>query len=340
MNFSRTSAFALLMVAVTLCQSDIVAQQQSTNRETVSKLQDQLRSMEKKLRIATDRLTQIEAQKSKEPKFLQIYHLKHNSAMDAMQAIDNLELVKNDGRIAIDERTNALLVQARKAEQEVIGAVLEKLDTRVEDETVEVYKFNADHVDLVQSILRNSIEGTMAYEHSAKGLVVRTSAPNHAKIKAIVLTLSKQLAPHKSESKRVRVVWLVSGIESSQPLPKDLVPIVAELDKLGIQGLAVAAQSIVRTTSNSEFNITAKVEINDDICDLRIEGTLIEKNEMSISVLASKANDLNSRGRTNAANLATINTKIRAPIGHPVVLGVSPLAKRSSAFVVTVYDED
>ena len=55
---------------------------------------------------------------------------------------------------------------------------------------------------------------------------------------------------------------------------------------------------------------------------------------MHISITADQIT--NNRTR----NLATIDTAITAPSGHPVVLGVSPLEKQTSAFVVTVYESD
>ena len=263
---------------------------------------------------------------------LQLYRLTNVRADEVSKAIERLGLINQNG-LAIDVRTNALLVRTSKEKHDIVEAVLKWLDTNVDEPKTSSYLVHKDRLKLAEEVLRDSVDGNFRVDRDTGELFVTAAASDHEKIQDIIKKLTKPTTEQKpAKSVQVRVAWLVTKTQNSAPVPKDLGKVVAELERLGISNLSLAAQSIVRTMPQNEFQISAKVQL-DSPCDLRIEGILDESNKMDIVLSAVSLQSKPSE------SLTEIKTTISAPEGHSVVLGVSPIGKQNSVFVVTVYGD-
>ena len=173
------------------------------------------------------------------------------------------------------------------------------------------------------------------------------SPATHEKIAQVIKQIDQP-----PQSKRVRVIWLVSGMKRDAPVPgADLKDVVAGLENMGVEDLRVAAHVMVRCLGNQSFQLGSQVLLADNplqYCDLQIDGQFRERDGrprgMRINIRANEeVRPVEQQGfgvkRVTRKTLAQLSTTISAPPGHAVVLGVSPIGKLTSVFVVTTYDE-
>lgn len=151
-----------------------------------------------------------------------------------------------------------------------------------------------------------------------------------------------------AESRRVRLVWLVS-IPTLSPAPPDLQDVLDELQAMGVRDLRLAAQHIVETTSGNTFEIQSAPAAFDH-CRLKIEGKLEQARtqppRLEVAITASGAPKADpdtpsafpQAPRPAVPDLATLRTAIVAPPGHKVVLGVTPIGPHTSVFVIQLLE--
>jgi hypothetical protein len=116
--------------------------------------------------------------------------------------------------------------------------------------------------------------------------------------------------------------------------PEDLKKIVAELGKIGIDGLQLAAQAVFQTVANNEFDVQCS-PVLDIPCQLTISGRFVQNpgDEKSLRLQVAARSE-----ETNRV-LCNLSTAIVAPLGRTVVLGSAPTGKTTSVFVVQVTAE-
>jgi len=145
---------------------------------------------------------------------------------------------------------------------------------------------------------------------------------------------------------RIRFLWLVSGLpedKSSAP-PADLLPLVEELQRIGVSGLRLAAQSIVEGVPGHEFLIEASPMLANR-CNLRIEGRIQEQTGarpcIELEAAASEHAPYMEPEKSGykvyqTRELCSLQTTLVAPLGKAIVAGVTPIDKMTAVFVVQV----
>ena len=127
---------------------------------------------------------------------------------------------------------------------------------------------------------------------------------------------------------QVRVVWLVQGrAEEFAAPPDDVKDVLPVLAKLGIEKPRLAAQTIVNVTPNSPFSTDGTVKLNETV-RFSIQGQFLEKTEPASLHIAIHAG--------GQVEICKLSTDITAPMGHLVVLGVTPTKDTTSVFIVQV----
>jgi hypothetical protein len=239
------------------------------------------------------------------PRQLKVFHLERSAARDISTILRQVVGPDEPISLAMDERTNTVIVSAPKQETlDVVEALIAKLE-----------------------------------QAGAKGPV---DPPDR----------------YASEPRemRVRVVWLASGPatkpspdgerhESFSPPPKDLQPVVEELDKLGLGDVVMVSQTVLTASTSGMFRSqgTVSAPVIDGAhsapCELSINGAGQaadgQRVQLSIRVTTEKP-DLVLKNKTNKETLVAMETEVATPPGHFVVLGVSPAGPITSAFVVQV----
>jgi len=135
----------------------------------------------------------------------------------------------------------------------------------------------------------------------------------------------------RTQDLQVRVVWLVSGGEAPAP-PDDLKDVLPALAKLGIDRPRLAAQTVVNTTPNAQFQAQGVTKIGTSY-QFSATGRITDKPdapELQVNIRAVES------GNPGAQEACALQTQISAPPGHLVVLGVTPTGSMTSVFVVQV----
>lgn len=279
-----------------------------------------------------------------------------HAACDEMARV--LREMVPEAKVSFDPRTNAVLVKTTDQYHTVVRDYIARLDRPVEerqnDRRVEVIQFQ--NTSLTVGIQRALIEMfggrnvKMSLDPDRNTLVVESDGATLDRIRELIGKLDKKQNTNEASqageaagSYRVRIVWLVTGAaadEGERPVPADLQPVVEELDKLGVKNLQVAAQMLTRVRMNQQFIVHATPTLSQPV-QLESVGTLIAhgntRPELRIEIDARRETEP-TQGQNQAARrtemLAALKTTIDAPVGHFVVLGVTPIGPMTSVFVV------
>ena len=102
------------------------------------------------------------------------------------------------------------------------------------------------------------------------------------------------------------------------------------------------AQSFLQAVENEKFSLSSTPML-DDSCMLEINGSFTGNSDrgnpqLSITLMASKLGRVQQRTGPRGMNktLCSLETRIEAPLGHPVVLCVSPVDLLTSVFVIQI----
>jgi hypothetical protein len=138
---------------------------------------------------------------------------------------------------------------------------------------------------------------------------------------------------------RVRVFWLASDLGSVGEMPKDLSPVLKELESLGINKLELAGQMMVNVSQpNSSFSVHATPELKQSY-QLKFQGRITSQEGKPLSMRASIDCSLQeptgkSDGSLATKSLANLETVIDAPLGQYIVLGTTLTGRSNSVFVL------
>lgn len=264
-----------------------------------------------------ERLTAVEAKLEKLKPVLTAFHLKYSRADDVSDVIKVLIAEKADVRLAADKRTNRLIVQGP---QEVVSTVTEAIE-QLDVEQPRKDHVGAFHVGEKASVRRalnelNALTLKSVYYRNGELIVTADSKELLNRAEEIIKAdLTSRPDPHM-----IRVVWLASNQSEPKPTPDDIQPVLVELKKHGVTDMSIAAQASIRTLGEFEASCVTTSGENLSMFGTHEAGTL----EISLRVTSGEE------------RILSVRTQIDAPLGHPVVLGLSPMPKGNSAFVVMV----
>ncbi len=142
---------------------------------------------------------------------------------------------------------------------------------------------------------------------------------------------------------QVRVVWLVDGLadDAARVPPRGLDAPLQALASLGITNLTMAAQWVVLAVDNEEFAVAGSAKVHEP-CGLKIKGLLVSQAGTDAVGQATEAVRLEftmvaEAGDGDAArSLCELRTTALAPIGHPVLLGVTPVQSQPTVVLLEV----
>ena len=91
------------------------------------------------------------------------------------------------------------------------------------------------------------------------------------------------------------------------------------------------------STTDEEFGLHCTTVLDDRPCEVSMAGSLREALDEAASLrIEIRAEGYLPELGDNKRNLCDLETEVVAPLGHPVVLGVTPVGQRTSVFVLQV----
>ncbi len=180
--------------------------------------------------------------------------------------------------------------------------------------------------------------GKIAVDKRTNSVIVQSDAQQLAMVRDLLSALdvdaTRQDPGPALKDRQVRIIWLMSGLDEGSMIPNDMKEITDQLSRYGVTGLKLVAQTIVR--GRDLFTTSAYPDLDGKPILLNIHGEFVETKssesvQMKISLSANVAKN-SSRGES----LAKVETTVLTPFGHPVVLCMNPVNKKTSVFIVEV----
>ncbi len=281
-------------------------------------------------------------------KEVQIFQLKYARATELARVVKEVfpkQAWAEALSVGVDERTNAVIVAAPADRIAEIEALLNKLDAASKDTDVDVptrplmvYQLHGTAPDealeqALRLIFRNPAAGNFSVDRQRKLVIVTANRPTTDAVEALLQRL-EGTAPSPGRDLQVRVVWLVNGpgTDEMPAPPGDLKDVLADLAKVGVDRPRLAGQTLVSVTANRQFQARGVAKLDRE-CPFSVSGRLMDQPGSPSLEISLRATRHNAGAGTDLCNL---QTEISAPVGHRVVLGVTPTGALTSAFVIQV----
>jgi hypothetical protein len=282
-----------------------------------------------------------QADDAEEREEIRVLPIRHAHVTHAFEVLN--EFV-GDAVIYADQRSNSLIVNAIPSVHQRIKALVGMVDVAVEEEVVDDSSVQA--FPLMHTHADGNLTGTLMSILGSRGLrvandpfsnqiIARGSKVTLAELGRVIQSIDKPRADAEAAGTgqlQVRLLWLVDKLgEQGRLIPADLNPVLAELKGLGIEGLRLAAQTVVRATTGRPFN-TRFAAVLQAPWDVQFEG-------MAGTDAAVRQIDLQIEARPNdGPGGVDLHTTIVTVTGHYVVLSANPIEGLQSVFVVQVTD--
>lgn len=294
-----------------------------------------------------------------------IIGVKYTNAAALAQTLSILQI---SCRVAADDRTNTLIVDGFAGDVDTLRKLIAQLDvpqSAVKPAGFQIYKLsnrpaNDDMMRILSTMLGRG--GAVIVTDQPRNLVLvsgnqEAQALTEMLLKALDTPLPAPPSQTAKSNMKVRIVWLMAGpkTDSLPEAPADLKDVVEELTGIGVPQPRMAAQFVIQTNTEEGFEMSAPVVFLQPT-RLEITGTYSDwpsdKPTLNLKIVAAKLGQEDPHaptdrtsggggmgggmGATPREELWSIKTTMSAPVGHAVVLGVSPTGSTTSAFVVQV----
>lgn len=253
-------------------------------------------------------------------------------------------------RIAANARTNSLIVHGTKDELQVLEGILERLDepdkqSRENERITELIELRSKPARSLREMLQLTIDPrrtNFVVDESRNMVVVRGSKSEVDRIRELVqLVDHTQPKAQPNEPLKLRVIWLTTKRDDAPvaKMPADLNPVIASLEKIGIDNLGLATQLLVNVGEpNEQFSIQGAVAGDMILVDGVRQGekSAPARLELNISVEGPAQQHPSGRGQQRES-VAQLRAAVTLAPQQMVVLGASPTQRGNSVFVVQLF---
>lgn len=301
-----------------------------------------------------------------DPLPVHVVRLQHINAKSAAQTLQ--QVYEHKLRVVAEPSANSLVIAAEKEQLKSVLVLLESLDVeqaavRRPEVVTHAIELKQRHSQDLALLLNLVIEGThkrgqVALDEQRNLLIVQGEAEIIETVDLLVEQLDRPIDTVLSRQSagvdhyRVRVVWLVSesGDVSLGAVPPDMKEVVAELEKIGVSDLGLAAQLIVAATPGEDFMTMGATDLDTTYTvDVGGKITVVDQDDVRLELgvqgsgvrkVVGRSHPTDPPASTHVTTPLNLHTTITAAAGQSVVLGVTPLGERTSVLVVQVSPVD
>ena len=293
----------------------------------------------------------VESEAGKEEeKTVEVYSLTH---VDGQTVAEIASEVVPHAMMTLEHASKRLIAYASASDHERLKEFIKRIDVLPErEEQVKVFNLiHAEAAPMAQAVseILHTEEVKLAVDTRTNSLMAVGPESTLSVIEALLLRLDEPEPRKSEETFRVRIVWFAEGSpdDEAAKLDNDLLAVQAELSRIGVGPFHSMGQVMVNTAPGGVFQIGCPAALGDEPADLKIDGALdLERRERPLLTIKITAMRRGFRGGGGATGfpgierLVELQTDIAAPLGHCVVLGVTPVQEKTLAFVVQVQSDD
>jgi hypothetical protein len=291
-----------------------------------------------------------EDKSSKQERSVLVYSFEY---VDGNVLLESAQLAVSDAHLVLDAKGRRIIAIGPRSVHERLKELIKLMDVAPPepDESDQIKVFSLSNSDansmlgLIQSIVGNT-KVKIAVDPIVNRLVAAGPESKLKVIEALLMRLDeKSNRGLRDKSYRVRIVWFAQepANDKAVNLDEDLLSVQDELSKLGVKSIHEVGQTAVNTIADGRFQIGCSAPLGGGLAELKIKGMLAVQESMlpvlQIEISAEReeaANVADGGGTTKRSRLVDISTQIVAPLGHWVVLGVTPARENAMAFAVQI----
>ncbi len=276
-----------------------------------------------------------------EPSVLRVFQLEHSSAEEVAGTIHDLFEARGGLQVAVDQRSNTLIVAAREPVLSAIEEVLEKLDRdggRKTRENVQVFKVRAEGeaLERLAATIQRIVDLDAVAAPTSQTIVLRGDPEQLAQARALVGELDREPeGVSRADSFMMQIHCLLEDPEADDgPLLKfeGDEQVAKELRRLGVGEVGMLFKAFSRVSAGSEFEVAGTArggatvqlggEAEDDGDTVALEIRMLMEFPLEEDV--------------EEADPFELNTTVRVPLGHQLVIGSTPLEGKSVLLVLRI----
>ncbi len=276
-----------------------------------------------------------------------IFRLKYIPATEASRILRQLFGSRSGLSIAVDERTNSLVLSGGMAQLVQVEAILNKIDVEgsapVSDAPVlKIFRLGPYGVDpdehlksMLQTLIPAGRNGRFIIDAGRRMVMLYADPTTQQRVQMLLSELGTQRDARQAKPAtdlQVRLYWLVGGRgrRIGQDLPDNFKEIAGELGRLGMAQPRLATQMMIATEIGTRFETSTAVALPGSH-DLTVSSMTTDRSDkVGLSVTIS----VNQSSRRSSRRTASLRTQVSVPFNKPVLLGVMPGEAMTSAFVV------
>jgi type II secretory pathway component GspD/PulD (secretin) len=309
-------------------------------------------------------LLKFDRAESEPERVLHVFQLKYAEAQEVAKVLTGTLEAKN-ARWSVDGRRNCVVLYGTPEAAALAKNLISELDRpaapREPDAEMRTRVYQVKHADvsLVFQVLETMLAGQrarMAVDKKTNSVVIAAPEDVLNSAAELIQTLDVPEAARRGARPgapcQFRIVWLASGLSSKDaPAPADdLKQVVEQLAGLGVKDVRQVGQMVMVVNAPAErpFTMQCSPVFEGATAELRVDGVLDVKTEspqLSLRIAAKQRRpitvgvaappDAAGGFAGDTVNLVNLDTMISPRFdGSYVVLGVAPVGKVTSIFVV------
>jgi hypothetical protein len=290
------------------------------------------------------------AQQDTSPTQNQIFPLKSAIAADVAQVLRAVygDLVKM--KIAVDERTNSVIVTGPPAALTDLAKIIQTIDVNTAatgDDNSETAVFSLQRIDadqklieMLQTLLPNAKAGRFVVDPGRKLVLFKGPPALRNSIQMLIDRIEREAAPPAPPARgmQVRLLWLVGGklAKGESVIPSAAFSELTEdLKRLHLDPMRIAGHTLVQVTPDNVFTVSGETELEGP-CILKSSGKIRVAVDGTV-ILTLSATVTQARG-PSTARLCDLQTEMGVPPGKLVLAGAAPVHGEPTAFIVHIVE--
>jgi hypothetical protein len=230
--------------------------------------------------------------------------------------------------------------ESKSVPKEAMPEAVSRAEASTSPEEIKIFWLKYGNAREIAKLLRDTIENIRVTVDARTNSIVFSGTEEKGRIAQALLEKLDHSAPDNQALSPVdvRIIWLAEGDASAAKPADDLKGVVEELRRLGLHEVGQVAQALVKSSLGGRtFRISCLPLLEGKPTQLRADGA-IREGMIEIHISATRYGETTEAVSRNKPpeKLAEIDLSTVFKENQYIVLGVAPIGKYTSVFVIQV----